>query len=125
VPLLRHGARLRLKKPAHLLAAVRAFVHRWPGGPQAWRIGVAVLGLVVVLAGAVMLVLPGPGWLVIFLGIGIWATEFAWAHSLLQVVRRHVARWTAWAGGRPRWLWFVVGAACLVVVTVVAWLAST
>jgi hypothetical protein len=47
-----------------------------------------------------VLVLPGPGWVVIFIGLGIWATEFAWADSLLGSVRRKVASWTAWIGRR-------------------------
>jgi len=82
--------------------AARSVVRRWPGGQLAWRIGIGVLGLAVVIAGIIMLVLPGPGWLVIFVGFGIWATEFAWAHSLLAFVRRQVAGWTAWIRGRRR-----------------------
>ncbi|MGW5070752.1 PGPGW domain-containing protein, partial [Streptomyces cyaneofuscatus] len=40
-----------------------------------WQVGVFVVGLGVVVAGVLMLVLPGPGWLVIFGGMAIWATE--------------------------------------------------
>ena len=80
--------------------AVRSFVHRWPGGRHAWRAWIGVLGLVVVIAGIVMLVLPGPGWVVIFVGFGIWATEFPWAHSMLLSVRRRVASWTSWIRNR-------------------------
>ena len=31
------------------------------------------------IAGLIMLVTPGPGWLFIFIGLGIWGTEFTWA----------------------------------------------
>jgi uncharacterized protein (TIGR02611 family) len=48
------------------------------------RIGIAVVGGFLVVAGIAMLVLPGPGWLVIFLGLGILATEFVWAERLLN-----------------------------------------
>src|ERR687895_2424633 len=48
------------------------------------RIGFAAFGFVVVLAGVAMLVLPGPGLLVIALGLGILALEFAWAERLLE-----------------------------------------
>jgi uncharacterized protein (TIGR02611 family) len=82
--------------------AVRSFVRRWPGGHVAWRVGVAALGLVVVLAGVVMLVLPGPGWVTIFIGFGIWATEFVWAQSVFASVRRKAARWTSWVRERLR-----------------------
>jgi uncharacterized protein (TIGR02611 family) len=82
--------------------AVRSFVLRWPGGHLTWRIGIAVLGLVVILAGVVMLILPGPGWVTIFVGFGIWATEFAWANSLLASLRRKLGGWAAWVKKRFR-----------------------
>ncbi|GAA2512711.1 MAG: PGPGW domain-containing protein [Kocuria sp.] len=58
---------------------------------------VIVLGTVFVLAGIVMLVTPGPGWLSIFLGIGIWGTEFEWAHRLnLRIKRAALRVWRWW-----------------------------
>ncbi|MFE4536029.1 TIGR02611 family protein [Streptomyces scopuliridis] len=55
-----------------------------------WQVGVFVVGLAVVIAGVFMLVLPGPGWLVIFGGMAIWATEFVWAQLVLRWTRRKV-----------------------------------
>ncbi|MGW0939368.1 TIGR02611 family protein [Streptomyces sp. NPDC002666] len=55
-----------------------------------WQVGVFVVGLAVVAAGIVMLPLPGPGWLVIFGGMAIWATEFVWAQLVLRWTRRKV-----------------------------------
>jgi uncharacterized protein (TIGR02611 family) len=37
---------------------------------------ILIVGLTVILAGAAMLVLPGPGIVVIFLGLALLATEF-------------------------------------------------
>jgi uncharacterized protein (TIGR02611 family) len=51
------------------------------------RIGVLVVGLALLAAGAVLLVLPGPGLLVIVGGLALLATEFAWARRLLVRVR--------------------------------------
>jgi uncharacterized protein (TIGR02611 family) len=51
------------------------------------RIGVLVVGLALLAAGAVLLVLPGPGLLVILGGLALLATEFAWARRLLVRVR--------------------------------------
>lgn len=48
------------------------------------RIGFALFGFLVVLTGLAMLVLPGPGLLVIAVGLGILALEFAWAERLLE-----------------------------------------
>ncbi|WP_066946351.1 TIGR02611 family protein [Streptomyces lushanensis] len=55
-----------------------------------WQVGVFLVGLAVVGAGAAMLVLPGPGWLAIFGGMAIWATEFVWAQLVLHWTRRKV-----------------------------------
>ncbi|MET8125076.1 TIGR02611 family protein [Streptomyces sp. NPDC005065] len=55
-----------------------------------WQVGVFVVGLAVVVAGVIMLPLPGPGWLVIFGGMAIWATEFVWAQLVLRWTRRKV-----------------------------------
>ncbi|HET6353340.1 TIGR02611 family protein [Streptomyces sp.] len=55
-----------------------------------WQVGVFVVGLAVVGAGIVMLPLPGPGWLVIFGGMAIWATEFVWAQLVLRWTKRKV-----------------------------------
>jgi uncharacterized protein (TIGR02611 family) len=62
---------------------------------MAWRIGVAIIGLIVVVAGIILLPLPGPGWLIIFAGIAIWATEFEWAERLLMWTKRQVREYSA------------------------------
>ena len=51
---------------------------------RAVRVVVAIFGFLVVLAGLAMLVLPGPGLLVIAIGLGILALEFVWAERLLE-----------------------------------------
>ncbi|MCT7355742.1 TIGR02611 family protein [Streptomyces sp. 15-116A] len=55
-----------------------------------WQVGVFIVGLAVVGAGIVMLPLPGPGWVVIFGGMAIWATEFVWAQLVLRWTKRKV-----------------------------------
>ena len=59
-----------------------------------WQVGVFIVGLAVVAAGVVMLPLPGPGWLVIFGGMAIWATEFVWAQLVLRWTKRKVTEAT-------------------------------
>jgi uncharacterized protein (TIGR02611 family) len=54
--------------------------------PQARRIVVAIIGFTVLLLGVVMLVLPGPAFIVIPAGLAILALEFAWAkHGLAKM----------------------------------------
>jgi hypothetical protein len=56
---------------------------RWIGR-NTKRIVVLLLGVAVLLAGLAMLALPGPGVLVLILGLVILATEFAWAERMLD-----------------------------------------
>jgi uncharacterized protein (TIGR02611 family) len=48
---------------------------------------VAVVGFTVLLIGIAMIVLPGPAFIVIPLGLAILATEFVWAKRLLKKAR--------------------------------------
>lgn len=41
-------------------------------------------GFTLLLVGAVMVFTPGPGWLVIFLGLTVLAAEFVWARRLMD-----------------------------------------
>ena len=50
----------------------------------AQRIAKILLGFVVVLAGLVMIVTPGPGGLTILVGLTLLASEFQWAKRLLD-----------------------------------------
>jgi uncharacterized protein (TIGR02611 family) len=52
------------------------------------RIAVTIGGFAVLLAGVALLVLPGPGWLLIFIGLGILATEYVWAQRMLTYARQ-------------------------------------
>ena len=63
-------------------------------GPRpAWRRPVlTIAGGAVVLAGVVMLVAPGPGLVVIALGLAILGREYHWARRLLARVREHLER---------------------------------
>lgn len=54
---------------------------------QAKRLVIGVVGSAVLLVGLAMIVLPGPAFIVIPLGLGILATEFEWARNLLKKVK--------------------------------------
>jgi uncharacterized protein (TIGR02611 family) len=55
--------------------------------PLIKRVVVGFVGGLVTLIGVVALVAPGPGWLIIFTGLGILASEFAWAARVLTSAR--------------------------------------
>lgn len=54
-------------------------------------LAVSVTGTVLIVAGAVMLVTPGPGLLAIVAGLAVWAREFRWARRLLDRTRARIA----------------------------------
>ena len=56
---------------------------------RAFRI---VAGFTLLLAGVVMIITPGPGWLVIFLGLSLLAAEFIWARRLMERMKREGER---------------------------------
>ncbi|MDT3399951.1 TIGR02611 family protein [Streptomyces sp. B1866] len=66
------------------------FIQRSRALHLSWQVGVFVVGLAVVATGVVLLPLPGPGWVVIFAGMAIWATEFVWAQLVLRWTKRKV-----------------------------------
>jgi uncharacterized protein (TIGR02611 family) len=63
-----------------------------------YRIGVGLVGGLVVAVGIVAIPLPGPGWLIVFAGLFVLATEFLWAERVLEYARRQVQGWTDWLG---------------------------
>ncbi|HST66790.1 MAG TPA: TIGR02611 family protein [Mycobacteriales bacterium] len=76
----------------------RARLKRNPALALAYRIAVGIVGGLIVVLGLALVPLPGPGWLIVFLGLGILATEFAWAERLLDFGRRTLTSWLHWLG---------------------------
>jgi tellurite resistance protein TerC len=52
------------------------------------KVAVAVVGASVLAIGVALIVLPGPAFIVIPLGLAILATEFLWARQLLRRVKQ-------------------------------------
>jgi uncharacterized protein (TIGR02611 family) len=113
--------------PARKFGRFRAFrdrVRSTRAGRLAWRIVVTLAGVVVIAGGIVLLAIPGPGWLVIFAGLGLLATEYSWARRLLRWARARVSQWTAWMSSRgllTQVLLGLVGLAVLVALAGGAW----
>ena len=67
----------------------RARVHSKPGAALAWRVGVFVAGLLFVLLGLALTVLPGPLTIPpVLVGLWVWSTEFDWARRIFVSFRR-------------------------------------
>jgi uncharacterized protein (TIGR02611 family) len=61
-----------------------------------YRIGVGIVGLVVFVIGIVAIPYPGPGWAILFVGLGILATEFEWARRLLAYAKERYDKVMDW-----------------------------
>ncbi len=79
----------------------RAYVEQRPYLRIVYRVTVALVGGATVLVGIALLVLPGPGWLIIFLGLGILSSEFAAVRPITHWIRTTVLRvWHWWLNRR-------------------------
>jgi uncharacterized protein (TIGR02611 family) len=59
---------------------------------QVRRLSRIVGGFTLLLVGIVMIVTPGPGWVVILLGLGLLAAEFVWAKRLMDRIKHEGGR---------------------------------
>ena len=81
---------------------------RSPGRFLVWiygharRVLVFVIGMTVLLVGIAMIVLPGPAFVVIPLGLAILATEFVWARRWLRYAKRKFESIAAQANLMPK-----------------------
>ena len=88
---------------------------------RVYRVAVVVAGVVVLLAGVAMLVLPGPAIVVIPIGLGLLALEFVWAETLLDRVAQGADLALNWRPPKTALIAFVVvlvaAAAAIVIFT--------
>lgn len=71
------------------------WVESWASLPTPIRrILAASVGMVTLMTGVALLVLPGPGLVVMLLGLAILGTEFAWARRSMHHVKHHGNRVT-------------------------------
>jgi uncharacterized protein (TIGR02611 family) len=103
-----------------------------PHKARLYRIAVAIAGAILIILGGVTGPLPGPGGIpLVLLGIAVWASEFAWAHRLMQWFKAQLHRLRQWS--RPKqalaWLTFfaiigLLGYSYLLVIGIPVWLPA-
>ncbi|HEX5856906.1 MAG TPA: TIGR02611 family protein [Microbacterium sp.] len=82
------------------LRRLRARMSQHPALERGYRIVVGVLGGALALVGLLLVPLPGPGWLVVFLGLAILGTEFHWARRVAAWLKRSLERFWTWFKAR-------------------------
>jgi uncharacterized protein (TIGR02611 family) len=51
---------------------------------RAYRVAFTIAAFAIVLGGLALVPLPGPGWAIVFVGLGMLALEFKWAERLME-----------------------------------------
>lgn len=51
------------------------------------KAGVTIAGFTIIIVGVILLILPGPGILVILLGLAVLSLEFEWAERHMQLIK--------------------------------------
>ncbi|GAC68852.1 TIGR02611 family protein [Gordonia soli] len=100
----------------------RYVIRRDPKLNLGYRIGVGLIGAMVLAGGIVAIPYPGPGWLIVFLGLGILASEFTWAHRLLTFARGKYDLWLDWMKQQHWSVQALFGLATFAIVCVTLWL---
>jgi len=87
------------------------------------RVIVSVVGATVLLIGVALLVLPGPAFIVIPVGLAILATEYAWARRWLKKARRIASDLVSdrdRAASRDSRIWLCAGSLSALIKTLVS-----
>ena len=102
---------------------LRSFIKRTKAGQLIWRVFIGVLGGTITVLGAIALVAPGPGVLILLAGLGILASEFAWASRAVNKTKT-MAQTAADKVGIPTWVKYLIfaGAALFSIVAIIIYL---
>ncbi len=88
------------------------------------KILVGIVGGLVVLIGLVLVPYPGPGWLIVFGGLAILASEFEFAAKVLEYAKGKYDDWTAWLKRQNIFIKVIVLGLTGAVVLVTLWLLN-
>lgn len=88
------------------------------------KVVIAIIGVIVILLGLIMVPYPGPGWLVVFAGLAILASEFDFAQEILTLGKNKYQAWQDWVNKQGLAvqcvIWFMMG----VVIVLTIWLLN-
>lgn len=93
-----------------------------PTADFVYRIVVGVVGTAVLIVGIVAIPYPGPGWAIVFVGLGILATEFDWARRLLGYAKERYDKAMDWFHRQPAIVQILGGVFTAAVVVGTLWL---
>ncbi len=86
----------------------RTWIKKTPAGRVFWRVFIGLIGGTITVLGSIALIVPGPGILIVLAGLGILATEFAWAGRVMMETKRIASRAAERTGMKPWVKYFLV-----------------
>ncbi|WP_449278305.1 TIGR02611 family protein [Leucobacter sp. GX24907] len=87
----------RIGRPVgRLMERWRGLIRRYPWLNVVYKVLVTVIGGAIIILGLVLVPLPGPGWLIVFIGMTVLGSEYHWARRLTAWLRRAFARFWEW-----------------------------
>jgi uncharacterized protein (TIGR02611 family) len=93
-----------------------------PTADFVYRIVVGVIGAAVLVVGIVAIPYPGPGWAIVFIGLGILATEFDWARRLLAYAKERYDTVMDWFHRQSAVVQILSGVLTALIVAATLWL---
>lgn len=87
----------RLAQPlGRFMKRWRAIIAKRPWLNVVYKVLITIIGVLVVVIGLILVPLPGPGWLIVFIGMTILGSEYHWARRMTSWLRMQLARFWAW-----------------------------
>lgn len=86
-----------------------------------YRLTVGVMGTAVLIVGILAIPYPGPGWAIVFIGLGILATEFEWAQRALGYVKQRYDEGMEWFHRQPAVVQILGGLLTALIVALTLW----
>ncbi len=88
------------------------------------RIAIGVTGGAVLIVGIIAIPYPGPGWLIVFTGLAILATEFAWARRVLDIAKTKYDQWQHWLSRQSVLIKATIWTFTAIIVVLTIWLLN-
>lgn len=88
------------------------------------KVLIGFTGWFVLLAGIVMVPYPGPGWLVVFIGLSILSREFPWAARLNEWTHGYYDGWRRWYRRQPVYIQAIFWCLTAMTAVVTVWLMN-
>jgi hypothetical protein len=94
--------------------SLRSWVKKTPAGRIFWRIFIGLIGGTITVLGSIALIGPGPGILILLAGLGILATEFAWAGRIMMRTKEMASKAAERSGMKPWVKYFLISGGAVI-----------